>query len=158
GVRARCAGRAIEIGVAYPPCAQLLDPVPGPAVQLLQSAELDGLCRAGFGAGRLQPALKSVVAERALLRRALVLVDIDHAEGAGGHAIAAAVADVLLDDHGIELGAEQRAGRAGLQAGRRVAVLADVAHHQPATLVLPLGRAAAVDLLDEGDMAPGGGG
>src|SRR3546814_6126778 len=73
-----------------------------------------------------------LVAERALMRLAVELIHGHDAEGAGRYAIAAAVADVLLHDHGVELGAENRAGRAGFQTGRGVAVLAHVAHHQPA--------------------------
>src|SRR3712207_8124919 len=48
------------------------------------------------------------------------------AVGAGRHAVAAAVADVALHHHGAELGAEQRPGRADVQAAGVRAVLADV--------------------------------
>src|SRR4029453_10067415 len=82
---------------------------------------------------------------------AVLLTPVDDPERAGGHAVAAAVADVGLDDHGAELGPEQRPGRADLQARGRAAVLAHVRAHQPAQPVLaPL-------LLDEGDVAPGAG-
>src|SRR3712207_9063145 len=58
------------------------------------------------------------------------------AVGAGRHAVAAAVADVALHHHGAELGAEQRAGRADVQAAGVRAVLADVGGHQPADLLV----------------------
>jgi len=96
------------------------------------------------------------------MRLPVILIQVDDAEGTGRHAVAAAVADVLLHHHGVELGLEDRAGRAGLQAGRVVAMLADVAHHQPAGLEGRLrgaadARAAALArvLLDEGHMPPG---
>ena len=60
--------------------------------------------------------------------------------GQADDAVPAAVAHVVLDHHGAELGAEQRAGRAHVQAGRLGAVLAHVAGHQPADA---LGRASA---------------
>ena len=60
---------------------------------------------------------------------------VDHAERTGRHAVAAAVADVLLDDDRAELGAEERAGRADVEAGGVRAVLADVGAHQPAQRV-----------------------
>ena len=100
-----------------------------------------------------------------------------HPERARRHAVAAAVADVLLDDDGAELGPEQRPGRADLEAGGVGAVLAHVRGHQPAEAVaLLVGGDSAVDrlaargrfdqrgtvgrgrrqlLLDEGDVPPG---
>src|SRR5207237_7266068 len=71
------------------------------------------------------------------------------------HAVAAAVADVLLHDDGAELGPEQRARRADVEAGGVGAVLADVAGHQPAQRILRLVvRPRRLALLDEGDVAP----
>ena len=81
-----------------------------------------------------------------------------HAERAGGHAVAAAVADVLLDDDRAELGAEERAGRADVEAGRVRAVLADVGAHQPAQRrpsPSVAGTRSGLLLLDERDVAPG---
>src|SRR3546814_18465652 len=95
------------------------------------------------------------------MRLAVELIHGHDAEGAGRYAIAAAVADVLLHDHGVELGAENRAGRAGFQTRRGVAVLAHVAHHQPAALqrrhsLWPL--AVTANLLAEAHVAPTRGG
>src|SRR5436190_5504971 len=92
------------------------------------------------------------------------LAPVEDAERAGGHAVAAAVADVRLDDDGAVLGSEQRAGRADVEAGRVRAVLADVRAHQPAEGVARVrgrvdARLVAVEaerlaLLDERDVAP----
>ena len=86
---------------------------------------------------------------------------VEHAERTGGHAIPAAVADVLLHDDGAELRAKKRAGRTHVETPRVRAVLAHIARHQPAQrLRVELrGVAAAVDLqrltlLDEGDVTP----
>ena len=103
-------------------------------VQVAEFTKLDGVGRARLGTGRLQPALQPIVAQRAFMRFAVQRVDVHHAERTGRHAVAATVADVLLDHHGVELGLEQRAGRAGFQARGVMAVLADVTHHQPAAL------------------------
>src|SRR5581483_9027990 len=99
----------------------------------------------------LVAALEPVVAERALpdasvlllperpgrrVRRGRQVPLVEHAEGARGDAVAAAVADVLLDDDGPELGAEQRSRRADVEAAGMRAVLADVGAHQPAQHVL----------------------
>src|SRR5439155_6038033 len=62
----------------------------------------------------------------------------DDAEGAGGDAVRAAVADVGLDVDVLELVVQDGPRRARLLARGGDAVLADVAHHEPAVF---LGRA-----------------
>src|SRR5262249_34332325 len=94
-------------------------------------AELDGLGRAGFRAGRPEAVVDAVVAERALLRGAGLLVERDHAERARRHAIAATVADVLVDVDRAVLGPVDRARRTGVEAAGLGAMLADVGHEQP---------------------------
>src|SRR5262249_12387189 len=123
----------------------------GPFPQFVQRAELDRLGRAGLGAGRGQAVADPVVAQRALVRAAVGFPPPDHAERAGGDAVAAAVADVVLDHHGAELGAHQRARGADVQAAGLGAVLAHVAGHQPA------GLPRAGYLLHERDVPPGEG-
>ena len=83
---------------------------------------------------------------------AVYLAAPQHPERAGDDAVAAAVTDIGLDVDIPELVMEDGAGRAGFLAGRFLAVLADVAHHQPAA---PVPAAVWGDLLDEGDVPPG---
>ena len=107
-----------------------------------------------------KPALQAIVAQRALVRLAVDLAELDHAERAGRHAIGAPVADVLLHHHGAEFGAEQCAGRAGLQASRVSQCL------QTSLIIfqwlwkggIPSPVAARPRLFDEGDVAPRVGG
>src|SRR6266704_6118606 len=129
---------------------ELLDALLGPSAQLDDRPELDRVGRARLGARRLEPDAHAVVAERAFLRRARHGVHVDDAERAGGDTGPAAVAHVRLDDDRVELGADDGAGRAHLEATGLDAVLADVAHHQPAAVVGPL------ELLDELYVAPVG--
>src|SRR3954454_15470663 len=96
----------------------------GPLAQLVQRAELDRVGRARLGARRLRPDPEPVVAERALPGAAVVLPLVDDAVGAGGDAVAAAVADVLLHDHGVELRPEQGSGRTDVETCGVGAVLA----------------------------------
>src|SRR3954451_840508 len=83
---------------------------------------------------------------------------VGDAEWTGRGAVAAAVAHVGLEDHGLELRADERAGRAGVEAAGVRAVLAHVGHEDPVA-----GLAAAVGgHLDEvgeaaGGLRPGGG-
>src|ERR1700731_140423 len=130
-------GHSVQARRRFAARLQLTEALPGAHLELLDIAELDRRRRTRLGAGGGHVIFQPVVAERALVSRpylegALLGHSVDHAEGAGGHAEAAAVADVLLDIDGVEFGAHQRAGRTSLQAGRVGAVLADVRHHQPA--------------------------
>src|SRR5690606_3352454 len=97
--------------------------------QLFYVAVLDRLRGARLRAGRCLAVGEPVVAEGALLgdtdlRVALrALAAVDDTVRAGGHAVSATVADVVLHDHRAELAAEQRAGRAHVEARRVGAVL-----------------------------------
>jgi hypothetical protein len=127
---------SVQPGLADADIVQLLDALLGTCPQFVDRPELDRVGRAGFGARRLETVAQPVVAQRALEHPAVVRPLVDHAVRAGRHAVAAAVADVLLYDDGAELGAEQRAGRAHVQAGGVRAVLAHVRGHQPAHAVV----------------------
>src|SRR5215218_6201517 len=122
---------AVELGGRRARVLQPAQALPGALAQVVELAELDRVRRARLRARRLLVVLEPVVAERALPHAAVLLALVEHAERARGHAVAAAVADVLLHDHGAELRAEQGAGRADLQARGLGAVLADVRGHQP---------------------------
>jgi len=76
-------------------------------------------------------------------------VDVDDAEWARPDAISAAITDVGLDDHGVELGADDGAGRTDFEATRLDAMFAHITHHQPAA-----DGTIFAKLLDERDMAP----
>ena len=112
--------RVVVLGVGIPGGAELGDPLLGVDVQLVQRAEEDALGRAGLGASRDEATRLAVVAEGTLERAARVferlLATVDHAEGTGDHAVAAAVADVVLDEDGLRLRADDAAGGAGFQA------------------------------------------
>src|SRR6266478_6511727 len=140
---------SVEIRATLPGLVELAHPAPGHLLQVRDRAEVDGLGRARLGARRLEAHLHPVVAERALLRGARHRVHADHPERARADAVPAAVARVRLDDHRVELGADDGAGRAHLEAAGVSAVLADVAHHEPAP-VLPVGA----ELLYELHVAP----
>src|SRR5204862_1254952 len=87
----------------------------------------------------------------------VVLALVEHAEGASDDAVAASVADVLLDDDGAELRAKERARRADVQASRLRAVLAHVGAHEPAEPGAVVVRLEAVfdQLLAGGLLHPG---
>src|SRR5260221_11828392 len=119
--------------------------------QLVHVAEEDGLCGAGFGAGRGEAILLPVVAERALPRAPIRLVQVDQAEWASGHAVGAAIADVRLYVDVAEFVPDDGAGWAGVEAAGMRTVLAHITHHEPAVLAEEahsLPRRGAVALQD----------
>src|SRR5216683_16208 len=141
----------VQIGAGLPGLVELSDPAPGHLLQIGDRAEVDGLGRAGLGARGLEAHLHPVIAERAFLGGARHRVEADHPEGARADAIPAAVARVRLDDHRVELGPDDGAGRTHLEAAGVRAVLADVAHHEPAPVL-----AVGAELLDELHVPPVG--
>src|SRR5260221_9885805 len=82
---------------------QRVDAGGGPVAQLVERTELDGLRRTRLRTGGLHPVLDAVVTERALPYPSVFLALVDHAERAGGDAVPAPVADVLLHHHRAEL-------------------------------------------------------
>lgn len=98
---------SVQVRLFHALFVQLAHTQGGTFAQLVQWAELDGLSGAGLRAGRFLPRAETVVAHRALERPSVVLTLLDHPVRAGGHAVAAAVADVLLDDDCAEFRAEQ---------------------------------------------------
>src|SRR5207237_8773049 len=121
----------IYAGLAHPLRVQGAHSVGRYPTHFVERSELDRLGRTGRGASRLQVVLQPVVTEGALLGGSGVAIEADHAVGAGGDAVAAAVANVLLDIDGVELGADDGVGRADLEAAGVGAMLANVAHHRP---------------------------
>src|SRR6266850_4466600 len=121
----------------------------GHLLQIGDRAEVDRLGRARLGARRLEPNLHPVIAQRALLRGSRRGVDADDAERAGPDAITTAVARIGLDDNRVELGPDDGARRADFEAPCAYAVLADVAHQEPASLAT-----VRAELLDELHVPP----
>src|SRR5262245_29990720 len=150
----------------------------GPLAELVDRPELYRLRRTGLGAGGDESVALAVVAECALVGMAVERASRDHAEGTRGHTGRAAVADVGLNEDVLELVVDDGARRARLLTRRGDAVLADVAHHQPAPVLrlveqsleredrrghprLPrigtrLGERGLVELLDELHVTPRG--
>ena len=117
--------------------------------ELVVGPELDRVGRARLRARGLEAVLHPVVAERALRGAPVDLVAVHDAEGARRDAVPAAVADVGLQDHGVELGPDQRAGRARVEAARVGAVLTDIGRHQPVGLRARVARAGPLDVSPE---------
>jgi hypothetical protein len=59
------------------------------------------------------------------------MIELRNAERARRDAVATSIADIVLDDHAPELGANDRAGRARIEATRVHTMLADVTEHEP---------------------------
>src|SRR5581483_7219634 len=141
--------RAVQLGVLEPHGAQRLDAFLGLGHELVAESELDRLRRARLGARRSESIVDAIVTERAFSRRPRLRVERDDTERARGHAVATAVANVLVDVHRSVLGAVDGAGRAGLETAGLRAVLADVGHEQPRQIPVRLG------LLDEAHESEG---
>src|SRR5262245_44287532 len=149
--------RIIEHRVVDPAALQLSHPRLRSLLELPDLAEHDRFGRACCRAGRLQPCLLAVVAERALERPPVVRPAIDTAERAGDDAVAAAVAHVRLDENAAEFGTDDRSRGAGLEAPRVLAVLAHVGREVPPERVAAIPRVAGRSrcrALDELDVAP----
>src|SRR2546428_2190800 len=140
---------AVQIRAALAGVLQLTQSSVRHFLEIDDGAEVDRPGRTGLGAGGLEAHLHAVVAERALLRGPRHRVDADDAEGAGPDAITTTVARIGLDDNRVQLGADDGARRAHLQAAGPHAMLADVAHHEPAPLATVRG-----ELLDELHVPP----
>src|SRR5262249_33628399 len=95
---------------------ELLHACLGAFAQLADRPKLNRIRRTCLGAGRLQAMLQAVVAQGALLRCPRGRVDLDDTEWTGRNTVATAITHVGLDDHRIELGADDGPCRAYLQA------------------------------------------
>ena len=150
--------RIVHPGVVHPTRTKVLDPACGSLTQNVKLAELNRLRRARRCARRLQSRLLPVVAEGALECPPIVGPPIDHAERAGDDAVAAAVADVGLDEDAAELGPDDRSRGTGLEAAGVLAVLAHVGREVPAERVAAVAAVSGPDghlaALDELHVAP----
>jgi hypothetical protein len=75
------------------------------------------------------------------------VIELGNTEWTRGYAIAAAVAHIVLNNNGLELGADDGAGWTSLKASSMHAMLADVAEHEPGDAVLRMS-------LDERHVSP----
>src|SRR5439155_10580064 len=141
--------RAVKVRSLLPGLMQLLHALLRSTLKIADRAKLDRLRRASFRAGRLQATLHPIITERALLGGTWHRVGFDDAETASSDAVSAAITGVRLNDDRIELGPYNRARRTNLQARCLDAMLAHIAHQEPAA-VLPV----LSELLDELHMTP----
>src|ERR1700761_4041496 len=143
---------------------KILHTFAGLLAKLVDRPEVDGLGWTCLGAGRLQTVALAVIAERAFVRMSADLAASDDAERAGRYAARATVTDVSLDINILKLILNNGAGRASLVARGRQAMLAVVAHHEPAVEGRLVGHRVqgskhawrfVGELLNEFHMAPG---
>ena len=123
---------AIKVRLRDAALMKLFHTVAGVLTKLVDWAEVDRLSWTCLGAGRLQTVALPVIAERAFVRMTAHVAASDHAERAGRYAARATVADVSLNINILKLILNNGAGWASLMARGRQAVLAMVAHHEPA--------------------------
>src|SRR5215471_20240702 len=106
----------IELRFRRPGSLQGSDTLLRPHLELLDGPELNRLGRTGRRTDRLQPVLEPVIAQRALLRRALPGVlrtaHMDHTKGARGDTGTAAIAHGGLNEYTVKLGENDRPGGA----------------------------------------------
>ena len=123
---------AIKVRLRDTALVKLLHTFASLLAKLVDGAEMDGLGWTCLGAGRLQTIALAVIAERAFVRMTAHFAASDDAERAGRYAARATVADVSLNINVLELILNNGAGRASLVARGGQAVLAMIAHHEPA--------------------------
>src|ERR1700761_4140311 len=158
-------GVAIKVRLRDAALVKFLHAFAGLLAKLVDRAEGDRLGWTCLRAGWLQTVALAVIAERALVRMTAHFAASDDAERAGRYAAGATVADVSLDINVLELILNNGAGRARLMARGRHAMLAVVAHHEPAVKQRLVGHHVQGSkgawrfvgkLLNEFHMAPGG--
>jgi hypothetical protein len=133
--------RVVQRGVGEAVGLELLHSLVPERDHRVLGAELQAAGRARLDAGRLQPDLHPIHAQRALGHLACCAAEVRHTERAAGLAQAAADARVRVDVDDAVLVLHDRAGRrARVQAAGISAVHALVLAHEP-------GEAAAVQLL-----------
>lgn len=130
----------IKLGVAVTLFAQLLHTLRRACAQIIEPPENDGFSRANFGARRCEATFLPVVAEGALECAAGVgqrlWAAIDHPKWAGDNAVSAAVANIVLNKYRTDFGSYDRAGWAGFEATRFLAMLANIRKKEPAKWIL----------------------
>src|SRR4029450_5337 len=132
-------GRIVKLRVGVTVLAQLMHTLRRARAQVVEPPEHDRFSWTNFGARRCEAALLSVVAEGAFECAAGVgqrlRAPVNHAKRARHDAISAAVANIILDKHRADFGANDRTGGTCFEATSFLAVLADIRKKNPAKRV-----------------------
>src|SRR6266404_7190471 len=123
--------RIVNTCVVISAVLELLHAILAALLEFFKIAELDGLCRACFGAGRNQPRFLPVIAECALKSASVVRALVNYSERAGDHTVSATIAYIGLDKNRANFSADNRAGRTSFQAPSVSAVLANIGEKLP---------------------------
>ena len=138
-----CFLRIVELCVAVAVLLKLVHSFFSTRAEIIQSTKDDRFGWTHFCAGWDESALLSIVTKCTLERAACIGkwlgAAVDHAEWTRNDAVAAAVADIVLHKHGTDLGAHDRAGRAGFEATGFFAMFANVGEKNPAEWIFSVG-------------------
>src|SRR6476660_9723396 len=122
----------------------MLDALICTGAQIVQSAKNDRFSRANFCTRRHEPTLLSIVTESAFERAASVRQRrrpaINHPKGTRHYAVAAAIADIVLHEHGPDFSAHDRSSRTCFKASRLPAMFADIGQKYPTKRIFRLRR------------------
>jgi len=136
----RSFGRIVKLRVGVTLFSELVHTLRRACAQIIEPPEHDRFGRTDFGARGNESAFLSVVAESALEYAAGIgqrfWPAIDHPKRAGDNAISAAVANIVLDKYRTDFGSYDRAGRAGFEAARFLAMLANIRKKEPAKWIV----------------------
>ena len=137
-----CLRRIVNLGVFITVLAQLLDALCCAGAQIIKSTKDNRFGWANFCACGYEPALLAIITKRAFECaagiREWLRTTIDHAERTRNDAITAAVANIVLHQHGTDFGAHNCAGRTRFEATGFFAMLADVGKKNPPKRVFPV--------------------
>src|SRR5207237_10282019 len=139
----------VKIRASLAAFVQLLHSLARYLMKFSDWAELNRFRGTRFRAGWFEAVLLSVITELAFMCAAVRLVSIQHSKGARRYAVTTTVADVLLYINISEFVVDDRSGRARFLARRLHAMLAHIAHHQPA-----IALHFVTELFDESDVPP----
>jgi hypothetical protein len=114
-----------------------------------ECAEFNRFRGTRLGASRHEVILLPVVAESTFVSTAILLIPIQNTKRTRHYAICTAVADVLLHIYVPEFVIDEGAGRTNLHTRSKLAMFADIAHHEPA-FAMP----SPIELFDKSDMTP----
>ncbi len=132
----------VKLRVSITILSQLLDALRCSRPQIIEPSKDNRFSRTDLCASRNESAFLSIVTKGALECAASVgqrlRPAIDHAEGAGNHAVTAAIADIVLHKHRTDLGADNRTGRTCFETAGFFTVLANVREKNPAERVFVL--------------------